>query len=361
MKKWSAAVITAFIIIVIATGCLVVVVDPYFHYHAPLKGISYRMGNEAYMNDGASKHFTYDSMITGTSTTRGFLTGEAERLFGGSFVRMTFQGEGFKRINDNLKMAIEANSSLKFVIRGVDPIWFVTPEDWNGYDEYPDYLYDDNLWNDVHYLYNMEILTEDVIPVMIRTIKGMPPKNFDDLVMESEEPSGRENVLKEYIRPEKNREALDAEETEMFFKMLQENMEKNVISTIRDNPDIMFYIFIPPYSICWWDSLNQNGPGVIQRRIEMEEYVINQLLYFENVHVFSFSNNFDLTCDLDHYIDDIHYTKEVCSQMLVWMKEGQYEVTKSNCEEYTEEIADFYENFDYDSFFETENGEMQGT
>ena len=133
--------------------------------------------------------------------------------------------------------------------------------------------------------------------------------------------------------------------------MLDRNIEQNVVSTIRDNPDITFYIFLPPYSICWWDSLNQNGTGILQRRIWMEEYVIQKLLDYDNVRLFSFSNNFELVCDLNYYIDDVHYTDKASSKILAWMKEGKFEVTKSNYMNYIEEITDFYLNFDYDSFF----------
>ena len=351
MKKWSISIIAVLSCIVMAIGALVVIVDPYFHYHKPIAGLSYQLGNEAYRNDGVSKHFEYDSMITGTSMTRSFRVSEAEKLFGGKFVRITFQGEGMKRINDNLKMAIEANDDLKFVIRSVDPIWFVTDMDWMGYDEYPDYLYDDKLWNDVQYLYNMEILMEDVIPELVRTIRQVPAENYDDLVGDDDSLAGKEAVLREYARPEKKEEKIDAEETEEYFDMLDRNIEQNVVSTIRDNPDITFYIFFPPYSICWWDSLNQNGTGILQRRIWMEEYVIQKLLDYDNVRLFSFSNNFELVCDLNYYIDDVHYTDKASSKILVWMKEGKFEVTKSNYMDYIEEITDFYLNFDYDSFF----------
>ena len=54
---------------------------------------------------------------------------------------------------------------------------------------------------------------------------------------------------------------------------------------------------------------------------------------------------------LSYYIDDVHYTDKASSKILVWMKEGKFEVTKSNYMDYIEEITDFYLNFDYDSFF----------
>ena len=39
--------------------------DPYFHYHGPFSSFSYRLYEERYINDGISRHFNYDAIITG--------------------------------------------------------------------------------------------------------------------------------------------------------------------------------------------------------------------------------------------------------------------------------------------------------
>lgn len=352
-KKWCRFVITTFFILLILIGGIVVIIDPYFHYHAPIDGRSYTLDKAEYINDGISRNFDYEAMITGTSMTRGFKTEEAEKLFGKKFVRITYLGEGFKKINDNLNVAIASNPKLDFIIRGIDPIWFVTDENWMGYDSYPEYLYDKKLINDVNYLYNREIIFNDVIPEIIRTIKKEPPKEFDDYIsdVKDKQEARKENVLKIYERMEKTEKIIDEAETAEFFDIMNRNIEKNVISTIKNNPDITFYLFIPPYSICWWDGLNQYGVDVLKRRIDMEKVTVENLLECKNVRLFSFSNNFELTCDLNNYRDDIHYTSEVNSKILLWMKEGKYELTKENYNRYIDEITDFYSNYDYDKIF----------
>lgn len=351
-KKWSITLIVSFFILLIGLGGVVVVLDPYFHYHAPLEGLAYVLGPAEYTNDGISKHFSYQAMITGTSMTRDFQPDEAETLFDKEFIRITYLGEGFKRINDNLQAAINANPDLELVIRGIDPIWFVTDKNWLGYDDYPEYLYDSNLWNDVNYLYNKDIFWGGVVPLMLRTIHNETSTLFNPVPFMGEQPGGKELVLAEYDRPEKELKAIDQAETDEFFRMMNENLEENVISTITANPDITFYLFIPPYSICWWDGLNQYGTDVLLRRIAMERAALEKLLAYDNVRLFSFSNNFELTCNLDNYVDDIHYHGGVSSKILHWMKEGKYELTLENYEEYIEEITAFYTTYDYDGIFE---------
>lgn len=72
-------------------------------------------------------------------------------------------------VNENLISAISHNPDLKTVIFGMDTLWFVTDKDFLGYNEYPDYLYDDNILNDTNYIFNSQILSNDIIPISLFT------------------------------------------------------------------------------------------------------------------------------------------------------------------------------------------------
>ena len=163
--------------------------------------------------------------------------------------------------------------------------------------------------------------------------------------------TGKENVLKNYKRPEKEIKEVTQEETEDFLNYLEENLNVNVLQVIKDYPDVEFYLFFPPYSICWWDQLNQNGTAVLERRIDLEKYAIEKMLQFDNIHLFSFFNNYDLICNLDYYVDDVHYTGDVNNLILQWMKSGEYELTKENYEDYIAKEKAFYTSYDYDQLF----------
>lgn len=283
--------------------------------------------------------------------TTNFKTKEIDELFGVKSVRLTLEGEGFKRLNENIETAVKANPNLKLVIRGIDDMWFISESGYEGRDEYPTYLYDDIWWNDVQYLYNADIFFNLDVPVLLKALQGVPTGTFDDYGFGTDKDGTKEDFLAHYERPEKMIVEVTPEETEYYFRMLEENLQQNVIGVMQENPEIMFYIFLPPYSICWWDELNQNGTDVLKRRIDLEEYAIEEILSCDNVRLFSFHNNFDLVCNLGYYIDSVHYNKNINSQILKWMKNGEYELTKENYREYIAEITDFYCNFDYDAFF----------
>ena len=74
--KWFWKVLLMCVGTIIIGGLLIVVVDPFFHYHAPLESLEYPLirDNERYQNDGILRHFTYDTIITGTSMTENFET-----------------------------------------------------------------------------------------------------------------------------------------------------------------------------------------------------------------------------------------------------------------------------------------------
>ena len=55
-------------------AALVIYVDPFFHYHAPLKGFPYLVDNQLSQNPGMASHMEYDSVILGSSMTVNFQT-----------------------------------------------------------------------------------------------------------------------------------------------------------------------------------------------------------------------------------------------------------------------------------------------
>ena len=360
-KKWCMGLLGSIWVLILFIALIVIYVDPYMHYHEPMIGMNY-MASEVYINDGMTKNCKYEAIITGSSTSGGFSEKEAEAVFGKKFICVSFPGESFKRIGDNLQVGFCENEDLDMVIWGLDPMWFIAEADWLAYEAYPEYLYDDNLWNDVNYLLNGDVLLKEIVkPLWERKMNQTEIDNlgYDDnekIITNDKKNDEREKlVLDNYDRPPKNIQSVDETETEEIIKRLQQNLNKNVIARIEERPEVTFYIFFPPYSVLWWDSIHQSGDEIMERRLYMEQFAIEQLLKYNNVQLFSFANNFDLTCNLNNYIDDVHYTSEVYTQILYWIKEGAYRLEKENYKEYLQSISHFYCNYDYDSIWNIKN------
>ena len=131
--------------------------------------------------------------------------------------------------------------------------------------------------------------------------------------------------------------------------MLRENLSQNVTDLAKAHPEIDFYLFLTPYSIYYWDNLNQTG--TLKKQLAIEEEAIRILVEQENIYLFAFSDLFEMICDLDYYKDEIHYSEEINTQILKWMSRKEHLLTKENYREYCSRIYEFYTTYDYDALF----------
>lgn len=350
-KKWTLSCIILTLLLLLVGALPTIVVDPFFHYHAPLMGLSYKLDNQRYQNDGILKNFDYDAVLIGTSMTENFKTTEADALFGTKAVKTPYFGASFKEIHDSLDNAFRANPNIRYVICGIDCNRIIEHKDAMNYesDMYPGYLYDWKLYNDVSYVFNKQVLFSDTARVFAYTDAGIPNTTFDEYSNWSDIfQYGKEWVLKDYIRLEKknNTWAVDAEESQR----LQENIFQNFISQAEENLDTQFYYFFTPYSIFWWDSIHQLGET--ERYIQLMKDASRMMVEYDNIHLFSFFEVEELICNLENYKDILHYSGEINSQILHWMKDGEHQLTKDNYINHWDTVLDFYNNYDYDALFE---------
>lgn len=348
-KKWSITLLATIFILLISLGGVTAIVDPFFHYHAPLAMIEYPLRNERYQNDGIVKHFKYDAIITGSSMTQNFKASEFDELFGVNSVKVPFSGGSYREVNENIQRAVEANTDIKIILRGLDYAAILKEKDSINYDvnSYPTYLYDDIWYNDVKYLFNKETLlnTEYVIRF---TKTGNKTTTFDVYSnwMDSYK-FGKEAVDESYVRPEKSDKVFKL--TFQDYKILRDNLEQNVIALAEENPQIQFYLFFTPYSIYYWDGLRQEG--VLEKQLEAERAAIEILLEHDNIYLYSFFDDFEMVCNLDNYRDSRHYIEDINSKILLWMCQRKHLLTKDNYQEYCGKIYEFYMNYDYDALF----------
>ena len=73
-KKWFWSTLAGSGIVLFLILLVMVIADPYFHYHGKIPGMKYRIYNERYINVGILENFEYDAIITGTSMNQNFKT-----------------------------------------------------------------------------------------------------------------------------------------------------------------------------------------------------------------------------------------------------------------------------------------------
>ena len=354
-KKWGVGLIALTAALLIGVGMLTVVVDPYFHYHGPLEGLSYPDGNERYQNDGICRNFAYDAMITGNSMTENFRVSEMNGLFGVNAVKVPLNGSKFKEVDMQVRRAIGYNPDIRLVVRDLSGGMLYEDKDAMRTDiVLPEYLYDSNPFNDVQYVLNKEILLEATADTLRRTAQGLPTIDFDtyqfwDDSMDHGPEVVRDRSLTEIGLPGRNGDEAEG------IRRVRENMEQNIVQTALENPDIQFFYFIPPYSICWWAQLDQEDS--LELYIRYCRAASETLLQCGNIRLFSFFDDYDVVTDLSNYSDWAHYSARINSKILRDMHAGEHELTAQTCDAYWSSVQAYYESFDYTAYFAGVYGE----
>lgn len=347
-KRWFFKCMAGLGLALIFTALTVIIVDPYFHYHKPFSFLSYRLYEERYINDGISRHFDFDALITGTSMAQNFKPSEMDALFGTNSVKETFSGAGYQEISENLERALSRNKNLKMVLWAVDYNGFLRDYDWMQYDEYPTYLYDDNPFNDVSYLFNKSILYHGVLSNVAATLSGAPSTTMDEYSSWQWE-TGLDQILTSYNRNDVNKNSpKDFGDKER--QMVTKTITANITAIVNKYPDTIFYIFYPPYSICYWDALNLKG--TISRQLMAERTATELLLTCPNVKLYNFFDQYDVICNPDYYSDHGHYSAEINSKILGWIAQDTGLITTEN---YLEKLArekEFFSSYDYESIYQ---------
>ena len=101
-KAWLIGWLVLVSILLTVIGGTVYKIDPYFHFHKPdTNQYYYKIDDQRNQNDGISKHFEYNALLTGTSMIENFKTTEFDEIFGVDSIKVPYSGGTYKEINDN--------------------------------------------------------------------------------------------------------------------------------------------------------------------------------------------------------------------------------------------------------------------
>ena len=344
-KSWCIITVLITAIFLVLIAAMTAVIDPYWHFHGPSAGVSYRLGNGRYMNDGILRHADYEAVIIGTSMTENFKPSQWNQLTGEMTVKTPFFGASFREIHDTLERTF-TRRDIQTVIWGMDYNQLTNVWDTYKYESYPDYLSDDSIWNDGDYVWNKTVLFRGVLADIVYTLSGKESADYDAYAS-WERPCGKNAVLEQYTPGT----AMPGQKvvTQEALQTVEENVAKNFEEIIKNHPETRFYLFFTPYSIAYWDLVYHEGN--INLQMEATRIFAERLLSYENVRLYCFFDNTNLICNLDNYADAGHYTGEVNDDILQWMWSGAYRWTKDNFEEKLEEMETFYGSFDYESYW----------
>lgn len=346
-KKWTITTTVSILILLLLTAALVIFVDPFFQYHAPLEGFPYLVDNQLSQNPGMAKNMEYDSVLLGSSMTVNFNTNWFEELMGLDTIKLCYSGAYPKDQANIMDIIFDSGHQVEAVFLGVDVMTYTGGVDETKY-PLPEYLYDENYLNDVQYLYNKDV----VLNYILRPLAD-PEKTDLATVYQSwwtDEYYNIQWVMHNYEPSVPVREEVlpDA-----YIESTDRNLQANLCPYIEQNPDTTFYIFFPPYSILYWNDVIQENH--LEATMAEYQYIADTVLAYDNVRVFFFPDQEWIVTDLNNYADYTHYHSDINRYMTECFAAGTCEVTsEEEMKGALLRMRAVIERFDFEKLFSVE-------
>jgi len=349
-RKWFGWTLAVLATCLVMTAALVGWVDPYFHYRAPRTDrFRYTLDNQRFQNDGIVRHFDYQALITGSSMAENFKTSDVERLWGLKAVKVPFAGASYRELSRLVCRAVAANPKLELVIVGLDFNKLIMDPDWMRTDlgDFPDYLYDENPWNDIGYLLNRDAVWKSLKAILPWSRPGIT--SFDEYACwhTPETPYGASAVLRgqTYVPvtdvPQRAYSSDDA-------ARVAANIRENLGPIMDCGRRVLF--FVTPYSAARMYAWLREGR--FERQLQAERQLAEAVFAHPDAHVFSFNSQLEITGNLANYRDIDHYGPWISTRILEDMHAGKGEWARQNLSARIDAERRAYRDFDYRKMFE---------
>lgn len=315
---------TAIILGLVAAA--VVFVDPFFHYHEPAGSLKAVATKPEYQVIGSVRNFEYDSIVLGSSVAENYNNTWFDEAFGGTTIKAIQKSATTVELAYYLKEAF-IDHDIKNVYFCLDIHSLKSDPNQDFPDaEMPLYLYNNNPFDDVQYIWNKDVVFED-LPYMLAVTYMEDYDEGTSYNWAQYKNFTQEGTLLQYNRLATVHEMKQVEACEETVKG---NLEI-LAGIVREHPDTKFRFVFSPYSMLWWDDCYRSGD------LEQNLYAIREtakvLLTYDNVEIYYFQNDESIITDLNNYMDVIHFSDTINHYMVDEMSKGNYQLTLHNYEE----------------------------
>lgn len=314
-------------LVLLATVMAVVVVfDPFYHYHKPLPGLKAVLSDKEYQCIGTLRTFEYDALIVGSSVCENYNNYWFDEGFGCSTIKAIRSYGATADLCYLLDKAYESHD-LKYVFYNIDPSSLsASTETTYEMTGCPMYLYDKNIFNDYPYLLNKDVLTEK-LPYMLAYSFIGDYNEGDSYNWAQWKNFSQDQTIGLYTRlpSVKDMQPETVNSTELAGNIAL------LTAQVEAHPDTTFKFFFSPYSMLWWDNAYRSGER--DAVIYNEKQAIGALLQYDNVEIYFFQDDEAIITNLDNYMDVIHFSKDINYYIYDKLAKGEERLTLDNYEE----------------------------
>ncbi len=319
-KRWVLSVLALLAASLLACAALTFIVDPFEQYRE--SSILPLYDQESYNNPGIAKNYDYDAVILGTSMIEMSNPSVIDECFGVRSVKLPLRGSHTAQMGWQLDHIFRAKErrgeTLNLAILAVDAYSMMGPVD--DMEEIYDYLWNDNIWDDVNYLLNRDVLLVR-IPRMLKNIGKPTDTKRDDMYKWTDVVFAAQSV---YDTTAKNPQK-PMQDAEHRIERSTANIENHIERYVAAHPETRFLLYMPPYSVAYWYLMTREG--ISEQQFRSRARLCELVLEYDNVEIYDFSSRVDWITDLDEYFDYSHHSSAVSDRIMRAMAAGENRVT----------------------------------
>ncbi len=312
-----------------AIAFIVWLFDPFYQYHEPFFGLEAVLNDRDNQMAGTVHNFQYDTLLVGSSVAENFDTDWLDEAYGCDALKVIRASGSLADLLYYVEMA-EEEQEIRSIFWCLDIFAMNAPTEVTLYgDDVPRHLHTKTPLDDLTYVYNKEILLEKIPAMLVSSFQGINTGGRAYNWSKGKVFSA-ETAMGWYDRPADAGRDIAEKDAELYEEIVGENL-RMLETQIAEHPEIQYRFLIPPYSMLWWDCAWVNGEE--EERFYILEKTLPALLSFDNVEVYYFQNEGDIICNLDNYMDMVHYSPDINQFMLEQMRAGNYCLTRENWRE----------------------------
>lgn len=340
IKRFLISTIAFFVLVIGVT----VFVDPFYHYHGALPGFKKVLVERNYPLPGSVDHFTYDAVQAGSSVMENNNDSWFNSLFECESMKIAKGSATPRELVDLINRAYESHE-LRYVFFSIHPSMLASdPEDDNSNEDFF-YLYDKNIFNDVKYLLNKDILFEKIPTHLAYSFL----LNYDDNESYNwyrTKTFSEESLLSGYYPYDG---FIDEKMSDEDKSMIDANVQL-LESLVKSHPETCFYFYFSPASMVYWDSMYREGH--LPTRFYEISSAVNSLGSYGNSSVSLPCTRADIILNFDNYMDSVHFSPNINYEIAVSLRTGNDIVTAANVDSRLEDFRKLIEEFSHDGILE---------
>ena len=295
----------------------VVLIDPYDSvWFSPQLARAPITANQRFSYPALARKPRFDSAVIGTSTVRLLRPDKLNQTLGGRFVNLSMNSATAHEQSLILDLFIRHHAHIRTLIVGVDIVWCQQNEVPRFTERpFPPWLYDDNRWNDLLYLFNLPTLEEAGRQLAFLTgfrpmrfgrdgyADFLPPQSAYDLARARSNiyPDGKPR-LKEPVTP-----PVDIAPAERaLWRFAPHDLLRRMIGALPK--ETRKVLLIVPYHRFFQPRSGSRRAAQLQ---ECKRRLTDLATEFEETMVLDFMIESDITAHDENYWDSVHYTTEI--------------------------------------------------